>query len=184
MRVAVLALQGAFIEHEAVCKRLGAECIELREKSDLDKNFDYLILPGGESTVQGKLLRELDMFEGLKKRIQDGMPVLATCAGLILLAQLSDDGRTNFATLPVSVKRNAYGRQLGSFYTSGDFAGIGNVPMTFIRAPAIESVSPDVQILARHENAIVAVKYKNQLAMAFHPELGGDDRIHKMFLEI
>lgn len=184
MRVAVLALQGAFIEHEAVCKRLGAECIELREKSDLDKNFGYLILPGGESTVQGKLLRELDMFEGLKKRIQDGMPVLATCAGLILLAQHSDDGRTNFATLPVSVKRNAYGRQLGSFYTSGDFAGIGNVPMTFIRAPAIESVSPDVQILARHENTIVAVKYKNQLAMAFHPELGGDDRIHKMFLEL
>ena len=135
MKVAVLALQGAFIEHEKRLEKLGVTCIELRQKSDLDQEFDGLVLPGGESTVQGKLLKELNMFDALQKRIQEGLPTLATCAGLILLAQnIENQDQTYFSTIPMSVKRNAYGRQLGSFHTVEKVKGIGKVPMTFIRA--------------------------------------------------
>ena len=117
MVIAVLAVQGAFAEHERMLARLGVTCLELRKKEDLFQNYDGIVLPGGESTVQGKLLRELDMFDTLKQQIQDGMPVLATCAGLILLAEkIDNDNREYFKTLPVAVKRNAYGRQLGSFF--------------------------------------------------------------------
>ena len=124
MRIAVLAVQGAFLEHENILRQLGAECVELRNSSSLAGEFDGLVLPGGESTVQGKLLRELGMFEELKGRIQNGMPVLATCAGLILLAgHISGSSGAHFAALPVTVKRNAYGRQLGSFSA---FARIGH----------------------------------------------------------
>ena len=105
MKIGILAVQGAFIEHETKLARLGAECIELRQKSDLEKKFEGLVLPGGESTVQGKLLRELNMFQTLKTEIESGMPVLATCAGLIQLAEkLSNDSRVYFGTLPVTVK--------------------------------------------------------------------------------
>lgn len=184
MTVAVLAVQGAFIEHVAMCRRLGAECIELRKKEDVERQFDALILPGGESTAQGKLLRELGMFGPLRRKIADGLPVLATCAGLILLAESADnDGRTWFQTLPVTVRRNAYGRQLGSFCTEEQFAGIGKIPMTFIRAPYIKSVSPGVEVLAEAGGHIVAVRYGAQLAMSFHPELSGDTRIHELFLQ-
>ena len=118
MTVAVLALQGAFAEHEKVLKRLGVNCIELRQAKDLETPYNGIILPGGESTVQGKLLKELDMFDPLKAEIQEGLPVLATCAGLILLAEkLSNDDHIYFGTMPVTVRRNAYGRQLGSFHT-------------------------------------------------------------------
>ena len=117
MKVAVLAVQGAFIEHEKALERLGVETVELRKAEDLEQDFDGLVLPGGESTVQSRFLKELSMFETLKKKIEEGLPVLATCAGLILLAQnISNDKNRCFATLPVTVKRNAYGRQLGSFY--------------------------------------------------------------------
>ena len=117
MKVAVLAVQGAFIEHQKKLENLGVSCIELRKKDDLEENFDGLILPGGESTVQGKLLKELGMYPLLKEKIVCGMPVLATCAGLILLAEkLTNDQHVYFGTLPVKVKRNAYGRQLGSFH--------------------------------------------------------------------
>ena len=183
-KIAVLAVQGAFIEHEKMLHSLGAETIELRQKSDLQQDFDALILPGGESTVQGKLLKELDMFDTLKEKIEAGMPVLATCAGLILLAQnLSNDDKRHFATLPVCVKRNAYGRQLGSFHHDGEVKGIGVYPMEFIRAPYIESISPEVETLAEVDGHIVAVEYKNQIAFAFHPELSGDTRIHEAFLK-
>ena len=149
MKIAVLAVQGAFIEHEKKLETLGSECVELRQKKDLDTEFDGLVLPGGESTVQGKLLRELDMFDALKEKIDSGMPVLATCAGLILLAEkLTNDEHVYFGTLPVSVRRNAYGRQLGSFHTVQEFAGIGEVPMTFIRAPYMEEAGEGVQVLA------------------------------------
>lgn len=185
MKVAVLAVQGAFIEHEKALHKIGIETVESREPKDLEQNFTGLILPGGESTAQGKLLRELDMFDTLKEKIEGGMPVLATCAGLILLAdKITNDSRSYFRTLPVTVRRNAYGRQLGSFYTEEKFGGIGCVPMTFIRAPYIESVEKDVEILAKVDENIVAVKYKNQLAMAFHPELGGNSGIHRMFAEM
>ncbi len=183
MKVGVLALQGAFIEHEKVLNELGAECVELRNKEDLKKGYDRLVLPGGESTVQGKLLKELDMFDTIKEQIKDGMPVLATCAGMILLAEnVENDDRTYLGTIPMSVKRNAYGRQLGSFHTESEVNGIGEVPMTFIRAPYVADTSDDVEVLATVDDKIVGVHYQNQLAFAFHPELDGDRRIHKAFL--
>lgn len=223
--VAVLAVQGAFIEHERKLERLGAHCIELRQASDLRKPFDALVLPGGESTVQGKLLAELDMMEPLRQRIEDGTPVLATCAGLILLAQHVTQGapskqaasrRTTspeqatpndtlsadqsepgsakrastspsgpyLATLPITVRRNAYGRQLASFRTEDELAGIGRAPLTFIRAPFVEHAAPDVEVLARVNGNIVAVRYKNQLALAFHPELDEPNTVHQAFLNM
>lgn len=189
MTIAVLAVQGAFIEHEKILKNLGANIIELRKKEDLKQKFDGLVLPGGESTVQGKLLKELGMFDELKAKIETGLPVLATCAGMILLAEtLSNDEKRHFQTLPVTVKRNAYGRQLGSFHYEGQMLGslesIGIYPMEFIRAPYVAEIGENVEILAKVEGKIVAVKYKNQLAMAFHPELSGDDRIHQYFLQM
>ena len=185
MKIAVLAVQGAFIEHEKALQRLGAETVELRKAEDLEQDFDGLVLPGGESTVQSRLLKELSMFEPLKKKIEEGLPVLATCAGLILLAQnVSNDEKRGFATLPVTVKRNAYGRQLGSFYYEGEIKGIGTYPMEFIRAPYIESVEDNVEILAEVEQKIVGVAYKNQLAFSFHPELTGNDKIHEKFLQL
>ena len=185
MKIAVLAVQGAFIEHEKSLQRLGAETVELRKAEDLEQDFDGLVLPGGESTVQSRLLKELSMFEPLKEKIEEGLPVLATCAGLILLAQnVSNDEKRGFATLPVTVKRNASGRQLGSFYYEGGIKGIGTYPMEFIRAPYIESVGDDVEILAEVEEKIVGVAYKNQLAFSFHPELTGNDKIHEKFLEL
>ncbi len=183
MTIAVLALQGAFIEHEKMLERLGVSSIELRNAADLEKNFDGIILPGGESTVQGKLLHTLDMFLPLQKRIQDGLPVLATCAGLILLAEkLQDDPTRHFAALPVCVQRNAYGRQLGSFHTEGSVTGIGTVPMTFIRAPYVVSAADGVETLAVVNGKIVGVRYRSQTAYAFHPELDSDTRIHEDFL--
>ena len=178
-------MQGAFIEHEKILESLGVPCIELRKKSDLEKSFDILVLPGGESTVQGKLLRELDMFDTLKARIEGGIKVLATCAGMILLAEkIENDRRLHFATMPVTVKRNAYGRQLGSFYTEGQFSPIGKIPMTFIRAPYIASVSGTTQVLATVDGNIVAAQQGNQLVTAFHPELSEDLTVHSYFLQM
>lgn len=194
MTIAVLALQGAFAEHEKMIRSLGADCIELRQAEDLKKHYDGLILPGGESTVQGKLLRELGMFDTIKKQIEDGLPVLATCAGMILLAsaidgQIAGQPDSYFGTLPVRVRRNAYGRQLASFHAKANVSGIGAVPMTFIRAPYVVEIDKDAlasgngQILAVVNNRIVGVRYKNQFAFAFHPELDPDTRIHQAFLD-
>lgn len=187
MKIAVLAVQGAFAEHIDKLKRLGVDCIELRQRADLEQDIDGLILPGGESTVQGKLLQDLQMLEPLRDRISRGLPVLGTCAGLILLARkISNDGAVWLGTLPVCVQRNAYGRQLGSFHTEAEVKGIGTVPMTFIRAPYVESLmeAQDGEALARVDGRIVAVRYGNQIGTAFHPELDGDDRIHEMFLHL
>ncbi|SOD11702.1 pyridoxal phosphate synthase yaaE subunit [Fibrobacter sp. UWB16] len=184
IKIGVLAVQGAFAEHRQILEKLGVETFEIRQLRDLEQDFDGLILPGGESTVQGKLLQELGLFEPLRERIESGLPTLGTCAGLILLAEkLSNDGHTYFATTPVTVERNAYGRQLGSFYTEENFEGIGKIPMTFIRAPLIQRASQDVQILATVQNQIVAVRYKNQLAISFHPELNSNLRVHQYFVE-
>ncbi len=183
MRIGILAVQGAFIEHRKKLESLGAECVELRKKSDLEHHLDGLVLPGGESTVQGMLLRELDIFQPLKQMIEQGTPVLATCAGLILIAKrLANDPHIYFGTLPVTVRRNAYGRQLGSFHTVQEMKHIGSVPMTFIRAPYIEETGEGVEILAEHEGKIVAVRYGVQFGLAFHPELDKDNRIHELFL--
>ena len=194
MKIGSLAVQGAFIEHKKRLEELGAECFEIRNKNDLIHEIDGLVLPGGESTVQGKLLKELELFDQLQERIKSGLPVLATCAGLILLAEnLKNDTVRHFATLPVTVVRNAFGRQLGSFYIEQEFGTLGKVPMTFIRAPVIETVGKNVEILSvvcDSENAkennkkIVAVRFKNQLAMSFHPELNSDNKIYEYFLEM
>ena len=186
MKIGILAVQGAFIEHQKMLEDSGAECVLLRKKSDITNDIDGLVLPGGESTVQGKLLRELDMYEVLKDKIENGLPVLATCAGLILLSEvLSNDPNTYFATLPVITKRNAYGRQLGSFKKIANLNEIGGFEMVFIRAPYIEAVkSTDVKVLAVIDDYIVAVRYKNQLALTFHPELGEDNRVHRYFLDM
>ena len=183
MKIAVLALQGDFAEHEAVFQRLGITTLQLRQKSDLALDFNAVILPGGESTVQGKLLRELDMFDTLRARIQDGLPVMATCAGSILLAQqILDDPTVHLGTMGISVRRNAYGRQVSSFYTAGTFGGMQEVPMSFIRAPQIEFCVPGTEVLAEHNGRITAVRQGNQLAMTFHPELGSDNRIAEYFI--
>ncbi|MBQ8163021.1 MAG: pyridoxal 5'-phosphate synthase glutaminase subunit PdxT [Clostridia bacterium] len=185
MKIAVLAVQGAFIEHEQMLSRLGVDTIELRQRSDLEKHFDGLIIPGGESTVQGKLLRELGMLDELKARIENALPVFGTCAGLILLAKkIKNDERVHFGTMDIVALRNAYGRQLGSFYDENEFEGIGKIPMTFIRAPYIESVSGNVEVLARSGGNIVAARQKNQLVTSFHPELNDDLSVHKYFIDM
>lgn len=190
-RVGVLAVQGAFIEHEQMLQRLGVECIELRQKQDLLNDFDGLVLPGGESTVQAKLLQELDMINALRQKIQDGMPTLATCAGLILLArklqspeQDNCEPKARLATMDITASRNAYGRQLGSFHTREEFNELGEIPMTFIRAPYIAQADNTVEILARVNNRIVAARQGNQIAVAFHPELDDNTAIHQMFLRL
>lgn len=178
-------MQGAFIEHEKMLRSLGAEAFEIRQKKDLMQEFDGLILPGGESTVMGKLLKELDLFLPLQEKIQKGLPVLGTCAGLILLAErLSNDENVYFGTLPVTVHRNAYGRQLGSFYVEQEVKGIGKIPMTFIRAPYMEAVGEGVEVLARVEEKIVAVRCKNQIGISFHPEVTDNTAVHEYFLSV
>ena len=143
MPIGVLALQGAFIEHEKMLRRLGADVREVRQRADLD-GLDGIVLPGGESTVQGRLLRKLNILHPLRNQIQRGLPVLATCAGLILLAQHLESGEpTHLATLPVTVRRNAYGRQLASFATTADVGSLANFPLVFIRAPYITTVEAD-----------------------------------------
>ena len=185
MNISVLALQGAFIEHEQMLSRLGVSSFEIRQKKDLETPFDGLIIPGGESTVQGKLMRELGLFEPLRERIEAGLPVFGTCAGLLLLAKkIENDERLHFATMDICAVRNAYGRQLGSFYTESEFSGVGKIPMTFIRAPYISEVSGDTQILASVDGKIVAARQKNQLVTAFHPELNEDTSVHRYFLDM
>ena len=184
MTIAVLALQGAFAEHEKMIRSLGADCIELRQAEDLKKHYDGLILPGGESTVIRKLLIELDIYDTLKKKIEDGLPVFGTCAGLILLAEQVEDGVPCFGTMNILAKRNAYGRQLGSFYTEEEMKDLGQIPMTFIRAPYIAEVYGDAETLALADGKVVAARQKNQLATAFHPELNEDTGVHEYFIRI
>lgn len=184
MTVAVLALQGAFLEHEQMLKKLGADYFEIRQKKDLNRSFDALILPGGESTVMRKLLLELDIYDALKEKILSGLPVFGTCAGLIILADKVEAGVPCFGTMNITAKRNAYGRQLGSFHTDAEFDGLGQVPMTFIRAPYIAQAGEGVEILAEVDGKIVAARQGRQLVTAFHPELDGDTRIHEYFLNM
>ena len=182
--IGVLSVQGAFAEHLEILKRLGVQGVEIRKLSDLQANrIDGLIRPGGESTVMGKLLRELDLFQPLKAAIEEGMPVLGTCAGLILLAKsLGSDSTVHFGTMDITVVRNGYGRQLGSFRTPGHVYGVGEVPMVFIRAPYIETVSDRVEVLSRVDGRIVAARQDSMVVTAFHPELTEDLSIHRYFL--
>ena len=179
MRIAILSLQGAFAEHEAMLRQLGAETFEVRKLSDWQQPKDGLIIPGGESTTQMKLLRELELADVVKDAIKEGLPVFGTCAGLIMLSQ------SHLATMDIEAQRNAYGRQLGSFSTVHEVAEIGkDIPMTFIRAPFINRVYGRARELARVDGHIVAARQDNQLVTAFHPELTNDLRIHDYFLSI
>lgn len=184
MRVGVLALQGAFIEHERMLTELGAECFEIRQSRDLNNAPDALILPGGESTVMGKLLNELELMEPIRGLISSGLPVFGTCAGLILLAErIEDDPAVHLGTMNITARRNAYGRQLGSFHTVCEFADLGKIPMTFIRAPYITACGPRAEVLAECDGKIVAARQGRQLVTAFHPELTSDLSVHRYFLE-
>lgn len=185
MQIGVLALQGAFIEHEKMLARLNIPSFEIRQLADLAKPMDGLIIPGGESTVQGKLLHDLGLFSPLKEKIAAGLPCFGTCAGLLLLAEnIANDDRRHLGLMHITAVRNAYGRQLGSFHTVGPFADKGNVPMTFIRAPYIEAVKPGVEILAKVDGRIVAARENNLLVCAFHPELTDDLTVHQYFLSM
>lgn len=204
-KIGVLALQGDFEEHAQRLRELGCETVELRSAADLDATLDALVLPGGESTVQAALLEEFAMLEPLQQMIADGVPVFATCAGLVLLAQevehangeQGDTARVErapgtIATLPVLVRRNAYGRQLASFHAEAPFRVSDAIafdeapliPMTFIRAPQIVEVGEGAQVLAQVDDAVVAVRFGNQLGITFHPELDADETIYELFLQI
>jgi 5'-phosphate synthase pdxT subunit len=176
LKIGVLALQGGFAEHIKSLQSIGAETFEIRKKQDLNQTIDGLVIPGGESTVISKLLDDLDMFVPLKEKIDGGLPVFGTCAGLILLAN-------RFHAIDIVVKRNAYGRQLGSFSVEAEMKGIGVVPMVFIRAPYIESAGKEVEILSVVDGHIVAARQNNILVTSFHPELTSDTRIHQYFIE-
>ncbi len=185
MKIAVLALQGAFAEHENILDRLGAEHFQIRKREDMDKAHDAIIIPGGESTVMSKLLKDLGLFEPIRNEIISGMPVFGTCAGLILLSSHIDgDDDYGLGTMNIRAKRNAYGRQLGSFRVNAGFKGIGEIPMTFIRAPYISQVDDDVEVLASVDEHIVAAMQKKQLVTAFHPELTDDVKVHGYFLDM
>ena len=172
MTVAILALQGAFIEHAAMLDRLGAAHVEIRQRRDLDRPFDGLILPGGESTTMRKLLHDLGLFQPLREQIESGLPVFGTCAGLILLAQSVEGGAVCFGTMDIAVRRNA------------EMRGVGRIPMTFIRAPYIAAAGPKAEVLAEVDGHIVAARQDKQLVTAFHPELNDDLSVHQYFLNL
>ncbi len=181
--IGVFALQGAFLEHEKMLASLGAAWKEIRRREHFTDGLDGVILPGGESTVQGKLLKEEGLLAPLKEAIAGGLPVFGTCAGLILLAEkLSGDPTVWLGAMNVEVRRNAYGRQLGSFRADIPFEGVGSVPAVFIRAPYVEAVGAKAHALASCGGKVVAVRQGHMLATAFHPELTADMRVHEYFL--
>ena len=176
MRIAVLALQGAYVEHRRMLDELGAETFLVRDASDWQGTVDGLVLPGGESTAMTCQARDNGLWQLLQERIAAGLPVFGTCAGMILL------DRSHLNVMDIQAKRNAYGRQLGSFRTVTRMKGVGEIPMTFIRAPYVESYGDGVEVLAEWEDRVVAVRQRNMLATAFHPELDGDPAVHRYFL--
>lgn len=185
MKIGILALQGAFLEHKKILDKLGVTSIYIKEKSQLEE-IDGIILPGGESTAMGKLMREFDLLEPLKEKIINGMPVFGTCSGLILLAKkLANDDTVHLGVMDIVVKRNGYGRQLGSFQCLGSIKGIEKkIEMVFIRAPYVEVVGEGVEVIGEVEGKIIAVKEKNMLGISFHPELTEDTTLHKYFLNL
>jgi 5'-phosphate synthase pdxT subunit len=190
-RVGVLALQGDVREHLAALRRCGADAVGVRRESELD-GVDALVLPGGESTAIDRLVRTFDLHEPLRARIAAGMPVLGSCAGMILLAERLTDrapGQQTLGGIDMTVRRNGFGRQVDSFETELDVVGLDGPPMhaVFIRAPQVVEVGEGVQVLARVPVAgagdtIVAVRQGNLLATAFHPEVSGDDRVHRLLV--
>ena len=188
MKIGILALQGAFAEHAKVLEKLGVVSVEIRNLDDFQQHqsdLSGLILPGGESTTTGKLLRDQQMLIPIREAILSGLPVFGTCAGLILLTkEITSQEESHLATMDIVVERNAYGRQLGSFYTEAECKGVGQIPMTFIRGPIISEVGKDVDVLAVVNNQIVAAQEQNMLVTSFHPELTDDARLHQYFINM
>lgn len=178
MKIAILALQGAFEEHQQMLHSIGVDTFLVRNLNDWQEEKDGLILPGGESTAMMRIMNDEGLFEPLRSAIISGLPVFGTCAGLILLDNL------HLNTMNIEAKRNAYGRQLGSFHCLSEFDGLGVVPMTFIRAPYIAKAGEGVSVLATVNGNIVAARQGNQLVTAFHPELDTDTKIHEMFVNM
>ena len=188
--VGVLALQGATRAHRAALREAGARTSTVRRRAELDA-VDALVIPGGESTTMSLLLRELDLLEPLRGRLAAGMPAYGSCAGMILLArEILDAGAAGrqacaLGAIDMTVRRNAFGRQLDSFEEDVEFQGLdGPAHAVFIRAPWVERVGDGVQVLARAGRHIVAVRQGSALATAFHPEVTGDRRVHKLFVDI
>jgi len=191
VRIGVLALQGAFIEHMAMLGSLGVEAIEVRLPGEL-KDVDGLIIPGGESTTIGKLAVSYGLLDPLRRLGRQGWPMWGTCAGMIMLARDIGAKQPLLELMDISVRRNAFGRQVDSFETELSVPALGRIDpehasqpfkAVFIRAPRIERAGPDVEILARlDDGTIVAAQEGNLLATAFHPELGSDSRFHRYFL--
>ncbi|OBK49502.1 pyridoxal 5'-phosphate synthase glutaminase subunit PdxT [Mycobacterium kubicae] len=189
-RIGVLALQGDTREHLAALDEAGAEPMTVRRRSELD-SVDALVLPGGESTAMSHLLADFELLEPLRARLAEGLPAYGACAGMILLAsEIEDAGAQGRAALPLrgidmTVRRNAFGRQVDSFEGDIPFAGLDDpVRAVFIRAPWVERTGEGVQILARAADHIVAVRQGSVLATAFHPEVTGDRRVHQLFVDI
>jgi len=186
-RIGVLAQQGAFVEHMAMLCRLGVEAVAVRLPEELE-GLDGLIIPGGESTSIGKLIRDYGLQEPLRRLAEQGLPIMGTCAGMILLAKrVSGLNLEPLGVMDISVKRNAFGRQVDSFETELEIPAIGAPPFhaVFIRAPYIERVGNGVDTLAWLPNGIgVAAKQGNMVALAFHPELTNDLRLHDYFYGI
>ncbi len=145
---------------------------------------DCLAIPGGESTTIGKLATRYELVEPIRARVDQGMPVFGTCAGMIVMAQRVEGGTPLLSVLDIDVRRNAYGRQVDSFETDIDVKGVGPVRAVFIRAPVVEAVGPGVDVLAEHEGTPVVVQYDNLLAASFHPEMAGDARLHERLLDL
>lgn len=185
-RVGVLALQGAFREHRQVLEGLGCEAVEVRKASDLE-DINGLIIPGGESTTMGKLLQMDGLGDKIKELAAQDFPIFGTCAGMILLSkQVDDSEQYSLGLMDMTVRRNAFGRQIASFETDLEVPALGSDPVraVFIRAPFIREVAPNVGILSEYEGKIVFVRQGNMLASAFHPELTPDHRVHQYFLDI
>jgi 5'-phosphate synthase pdxT subunit len=183
-KVGVLALQGDFREHARVLASIDAVPVEVRTSDDL-VNVDRLVIPGGESTTIGKLAHAYDLVAPISERARDGMPILGTCAGMIVLAERVIDGEPLLSLMDVTVRRNAYGRQVDSFESDVDVEGIDHpVRGVFIRAPWIEDVGPGVDVLAHHEGRPVVLRQGSLLAASFHPELVGETALHAYFLSL
>ena len=185
-RIGVLALQGAFDAHVAMFRRLDVEAVCVRTLDQL-AHVDAMVFPGGESSTMSMLLESSGLFDAVNARLHDGMPAFGTCAGLILLASTVLDGRTDqrfFGAIDIAARRNGYGRQIDSFEQSIPVAGFGEpeFPVVFIRAPIVDSVGPDVDVLASLNGHPALCRQGNVLVAAFHPELTGDVRIHQLFL--
>ena len=183
-RVGVLALQGDVREHLAALTSAGAQAVPVRRPGDLD-GLDGIVLPGGESTTMGRLLEVFELLDPLRARLADGLPAYGTCAGLVLLADEVLDGRPDqplLGGLDVTVRRNAFGSQVDSFEADLDVTGVGAVHGVFIRAPWVERAGPLVEVLASVDGHPVAVRQGRLMATSFHPELTGDDRLHREFV--